>query len=448
MTSARRRATSSRAAAPAVRPRRASRATRWAPPARTPSRPGRTSASSTRRTTAPSKTSSSTSPGATTPGASTSTSACAASTGRSPSATRCAPTCRTCSRCRPTRPASRASGRTCTRPARRPSCACSRAAASPTSSAAGPAQRRYFEELFATDCIQEFTQVWWSVRPHHTLRHGRGAHLRRADRALADAWPSTRWRVGLVAHAGRHGRRGPCRCRCARRAGSKRTSGGRSATGSTASSSTGTAAREVPAPDAMRELVEWARAGRRGARPRRPSRRRRAPAAPRATAPSARAARSPREHRSTTCMPTRSRWPTRSSTTTGGDEHDDRRRDAGATRARGRPLTDQERAELYREQLKQLHVIDLVRDMMVTLVTVGYEKLGLTEQTRELRDLTRRPRRDRVAAAPDRGRRRRRRPRGRQPALDAGADAAQLRPGERRSARRPPRRATAGACRG
>ena len=29
-------------------------------------------------------------------------------------------------------------------------------------------QRRYFELLFATDCIQEFTQVWWSVRPHHT----------------------------------------------------------------------------------------------------------------------------------------------------------------------------------------------------------------------------------------------------------------------------------------
>ena len=29
-------------------------------------------------------------------------------------------------------------------------------------------QRRYFELLFATDCIQEFTQVWWSVRPHHS----------------------------------------------------------------------------------------------------------------------------------------------------------------------------------------------------------------------------------------------------------------------------------------
>jgi hypothetical protein len=61
--------------------------------------------------------------------------------------------------------------------------------------------------------------------------------------------------------------------------------------------------------------------------------------------------------------------------------------DESGTRSE-RPLTDQERAELYREQLKQLHVIDLVRDMMVTLVTVGYEKLGLTDQTRDLRDLT------------------------------------------------------------
>ena len=58
-----------------------------------------------------------------------------------------------------------------------------------------------------------------------------------------------------------------------------------------------------------------------------------------------------------------------------------------SARREERPLSDEERAELYRKQLKQLHVIDLVRDMMVTLVTVGYEKLGLTEQTRELRDL-------------------------------------------------------------
>jgi len=53
----------------------------------------------------------------------------------------------------------------------------------------------------------------------------------------------------------------------------------------------------------------------------------------------------------------------------------------------GRAPTDEERAEIYRQQLKQLHVVDLVRDMMVTLVTVGYEKLGLTEQTKDLRDL-------------------------------------------------------------
>ena len=29
--------------------------------------------------------------------------------------------------------------------------------------------------------IVESTQLWWSVRPHHALRHGRGADLRRAD---------------------------------------------------------------------------------------------------------------------------------------------------------------------------------------------------------------------------------------------------------------------------
>jgi carboxylate-amine ligase len=27
--------------------------------------------------------------------------------------------------------------------------------------------RRFYETLIETDCIQEFTQVWWSVRPHH-----------------------------------------------------------------------------------------------------------------------------------------------------------------------------------------------------------------------------------------------------------------------------------------
>jgi carboxylate-amine ligase len=27
--------------------------------------------------------------------------------------------------------------------------------------------RRYFEALVETNCVQEFTQLWWSVRPHH-----------------------------------------------------------------------------------------------------------------------------------------------------------------------------------------------------------------------------------------------------------------------------------------
>lgn len=57
------------------------------------------------------------------------------------------------------------------------------------------------------------------------------------------------------------------------------------------------------------------------------------------------------------------------------DEHDDSQ------------LTDEERARLYREQLKRLRTIDLVQDMMVSLVTIGYQKLGLTDETRDLRDL-------------------------------------------------------------
>ena len=67
---------------------------------------------------------------------------------------------------------------------------------------------------------------------------------------------------------------------------------------------------------------------------------------------------------------------------------DDEVKAGGEAPREDRPPTDEERAEAYRRQLKELRVVDLVRDMMVTLVTVGYEKLGLTDQTRELRDLT------------------------------------------------------------
>jgi len=52
-----------------------------------------------------------------------------------------------------------------------------------------------------------------------------------------------------------------------------------------------------------------------------------------------------------------------------------------------RELTDEERAELYKQQLKELRVLDVARDMMLTVVTVGYQKLGLTDDTRELRNL-------------------------------------------------------------
>lgn len=49
--------------------------------------------------------------------------------------------------------------------------------------------------------------------------------------------------------------------------------------------------------------------------------------------------------------------------------------------------SDEERERALRDQLKRLRVADLAYEMMVSLVTVGYQKLGLTEQTRELRDL-------------------------------------------------------------
>jgi carboxylate-amine ligase len=61
------------------------------------------------------------------------------------------------------------------------------------------AHRRFYEELIATDCIQEFTQIWWSVRPHH--RFGT-VEVRICD-AQTEAWQSlaiSALTVGLVAH--------------------------------------------------------------------------------------------------------------------------------------------------------------------------------------------------------------------------------------------------------
>ncbi len=51
------------------------------------------------------------------------------------------------------------------------------------------------------------------------------------------------------------------------------------------------------------------------------------------------------------------------------------------------PRSDEQRAELVREQLKRLRVADVANDIMVTLVTIGYQKLGLTSETRDLQNL-------------------------------------------------------------
>ncbi len=63
------------------------------------------------------------------------------------------------------------------------------------------------------------------------------------------------------------------------------------------------------------------------------------------------------------------------------------RGDTGAGRDDQPGATDEERVRAVVEELRRLRVRDLALDMAVSLVTVGYQKLGLTEQTRELRDL-------------------------------------------------------------
>lgn len=53
----------------------------------------------------------------------------------------------------------------------------------------------------------------------------------------------------------------------------------------------------------------------------------------------------------------------------------------------GGATSEEQRRREALEGLKRLRVADLVEEMLVGLVTVGYQKLGLTDQTRELRDL-------------------------------------------------------------
>jgi carboxylate-amine ligase len=62
--------------------------------------------------------------------------------------------------------------------------------------------RRFFEQLVDTNCIQEFTQIWWGVRPHH--RFGT-VEVRICD-VQTEAWQSlaiSALTVGLIAHLAR-----------------------------------------------------------------------------------------------------------------------------------------------------------------------------------------------------------------------------------------------------
>jgi len=66
---------------------------------------------------------------------------------------------------------------------------------------------------------------------------------------------------------------------------------------------------------------------------------------------------------------------------------DDMRRTSEDTPDADKRLTDAERAALLREQIKRLRVADVAGDVMISLVTLGYQKLGLTSETLEMRDL-------------------------------------------------------------
>ncbi len=58
------------------------------------------------------------------------------------------------------------------------------------------------------------------------------------------------------------------------------------------------------------------------------------------------------------------------------------------TSGQGRAVSDEERARAVLEQLKSVHAFDLAYEMMVGLVSFGYQKMGLADETRPVRDLS------------------------------------------------------------
>ena len=139
---------------------------RSARPARTRGAAGRTSGSSTRRTTAGTTSSSATSSGGTTPSGSTSTSGSAAPTGRSPSTTACAsflPHLLALSASSPLVEGVNSglhSARTEIFTRMFPRCGV------PDAYGTWAEFEEYVRTLYETGSIDEHTQIWWSVRPH------------------------------------------------------------------------------------------------------------------------------------------------------------------------------------------------------------------------------------------------------------------------------------------
>jgi hypothetical protein len=52
-----------------------------------------------------------------------------------------------------------------------------------------------------------------------------------------------------------------------------------------------------------------------------------------------------------------------------------------------RVVPDEERARALLEQLKSVHAVDIARDMAIAVVNFSYPKLGLSDETRAVRDL-------------------------------------------------------------
>jgi hypothetical protein len=52
-----------------------------------------------------------------------------------------------------------------------------------------------------------------------------------------------------------------------------------------------------------------------------------------------------------------------------------------------RVIPDEERARELLEQLKSVHAVDIARDMAIAAVNFSYPKLGLSDETRAVRDL-------------------------------------------------------------